>query len=165
MPDLAMEGLHGDILLEPSEPYIPSKEIFTERSPRSPLSTCSPESGSIDLTMVGGVDTSIDHLYHNIYEMLSSDQSPSRLSYLSYGEESRIDSELRFYAGGGFVELEVTKEVVVENTEGGNVPKTPNGSKNKKFAQSMRLTHLALGSEANVQLSPKSKSFSRKTSY
>ncbi|KAH7845702.1 hypothetical protein Vadar_005040 [Vaccinium darrowii] len=162
MPDLAMEGLHGDILLEPSEPYIPSKEIFTERSPRSPLSTCSPESGSIDLTMVGGVDTSIDHLYHNIYEMLSSDQSPSRLSYLSYGEESRIDSELRFYAGGGFVELEVTKEVVVENTEEGNVPKTPNGSKTKKFAQSMRLTHLALGSEANVQLSPKSKSFREK---
>ncbi|XP_058188264.1 protein KINESIN LIGHT CHAIN-RELATED 2-like [Rhododendron vialii] len=160
MPDLAMDGSYGDnSLQEPSEPYIPSKEIFTEGSPTSPLSTGSPESDSIDLAMVGGIDTSIDHLYHNIYEMLSSDQSPSRRSFLSYGEESRIDSELRFYAGGDFGVVEITKQVVVENKEAENLSKTPNGTKNKKFSQPKRFSILALGSEANAKLSPKGKSF------
>ncbi|KAK1359518.1 Tetratricopeptide TPR-1 [Heracleum sosnowskyi] len=44
----------------------------------------------------------------------SSDQSPSRYSLLSYGQESRIDSELRFLAGGN-VNEEKTKEVVMVN--------------------------------------------------
>ncbi|XP_052196601.1 protein KINESIN LIGHT CHAIN-RELATED 2 [Diospyros lotus] len=118
MPELVMEGLDMDNLSrEPSGSYIPHKEIFTEKSPRSPLSTHSPDSDSIDLALDGGADTSIEQLYHNVCEMQSSDQSPSRRSFLSYGEESRIDSELRFYAGGSFGEAEITKEVVVENNK------------------------------------------------
>lgn len=89
------------------------KERLSERcSPTSPLSrglsTMSPDSECLD---VGVVSNSIDDLYNNVCEMQSSDQSPSRRSFLSYGEESRIDSELRFFAGGGdYTNLEV-KEV------------------------------------------------------
>ncbi|XP_076957150.1 protein KINESIN LIGHT CHAIN-RELATED 2-like [Bidens hawaiensis] len=105
--------------------YLPHKELFGFSSPRSPLSTHSPESDSIDLVVEnspGAVDTSIEQLYHNVCEMQSSDQSPSRFSYLSYGHESRIDSELRFLAGGDFGEFpklaeDVTKECVVVTDE------------------------------------------------
>ncbi|KAL4568376.1 hypothetical protein LXL04_023987 [Taraxacum kok-saghyz] len=84
--------------------YVPHKELFGYSSPRSPLTTLSPESDSMGLSIdsPGGVDTSIEQLYNNVCEMQSSDQSPSRFSYLSYGQESRIDSELRFLAGGDF---------------------------------------------------------------
>lgn len=94
--------------------YVPNKEIFTERSPRSPLSTHSPDSESIDLAVEGTIDTSIEQLYNNVCEMQSSDYSPSMLSYLSYGEESRIDSELRFLVGGYIGEAET------ENREAGD---------------------------------------------
>ncbi|KAL8248706.1 hypothetical protein R6Q59_005574 [Mikania micrantha] len=98
--------------------YLPHKELFGCTSPRSPLSTHSPETDSIDLAIEspGAVNTSIEQLYHNICEMQSSDQSPSRFSYLSYGHESRIDSELRFLAGGDFLKpvVDLTKLTAVE---------------------------------------------------
>ncbi|KAI3784735.1 hypothetical protein L1987_43840 [Smallanthus sonchifolius] len=72
----------------------------TRISPRSPLSTQTTENESIDLTISS--HNSIDQLYNNVCEMESSNHSPSRFSYLSYGQESRIDSELRYLAGGGF---------------------------------------------------------------
>ncbi|KAK1423284.1 hypothetical protein QVD17_18582 [Tagetes erecta] len=99
----------------PNANYLPHKELFGFSSPRSPLSTHSPESDSIDLAVdtpsPGAIDTSIEQLYNNVCEMQSSDQSPSRFSYLSYGHESRIDSELRFLAGGEFAKpASVTNE-------------------------------------------------------
>ncbi|KAI3503435.1 hypothetical protein L1887_31876 [Cichorium endivia] len=97
--------------------YLPHKELFGYTSPRSPLTTHSPESDSMGLSVdsPGGVDTSIEQLYNNVCEMQSSDQSPSRFSYLSYGHESRIDSELRFLAGGDFAKPDgvATKETAV----------------------------------------------------
>lgn len=101
--------------------YVPNKEIFTERSPRSPLSTHSPDSESIDLAVEGTIDTSIEQLYNNVCEMQSSDYSPSMLSYLSYGEESRIDSELRFLVGGYIGESET------ENREAGDTAEDREG--------------------------------------
>lgn len=81
------------------------------------MTTHSPESDSMGLSVdsPGGVDTSIEQLYNNVCEMQSSDQSPSRFSYLSYGHESRIDSELRFLAGGDFTKPDggATKETTV----------------------------------------------------
>ncbi|XP_057481697.1 protein KINESIN LIGHT CHAIN-RELATED 2-like [Actinidia eriantha] len=176
MPELAIVGLNGDNLgREHSGNYMPHKEIFTERSPRSPLSTHSPESESIDLVLGRDIDASIEQLYLNVCEMESSDQSPSRLSFLSYGEESRIDSELRYYAGGGFGEVEITKEVVVEENEafGNIVSEAQNGTTNNKFEIgntskthvasarlfSKKLFRVPLDYEASRKLSPRSKSF------
>nr|XP_017256875.1 PREDICTED: uncharacterized protein LOC108226428 isoform X2 [Daucus carota subsp. sativus] len=99
---------------ERSGHYQSNKEGCTNASPRSPLSTHSPDSDSIDLSIDGPVNNSIEQLYHNVYDMQSSDQSPSRYSLLSYGQESRIDSELRFLAGGDVFD-EKTKEIVMVN--------------------------------------------------
>lgn len=115
-----VDGTRDGTPSERSGHYLPNKEIFTNGSPRSPLSTHSPDSDSIDISIDGHVNNSIEQLYHNVYDMQSSDQSPSRYSLLSYGQESRIDSELRFLAGGE-VNEEKTKEVVMvsDNTVGG----------------------------------------------
>nr|XP_043617673.1 protein KINESIN LIGHT CHAIN-RELATED 2-like [Erigeron canadensis] len=93
---------------EQDDPHISNKEQFTHISPRSPLSTHTPENDSIDLTI--NSHNSIDQLYDNVCEMESSDQSPSRFSFISYGQESRIDSELRYLAGGGFAKDELSKK-------------------------------------------------------
>ncbi|KAL3526053.1 hypothetical protein ACH5RR_014425 [Cinchona calisaya] len=115
-------------------PYVPHKEIFVQTSPRSPLSTHSPETDSIDLAIEGAVDTSIEQLYNNVCEMQSSDHSPSRISYLSYGEESRIDSELRYLAGGDYGVVEITKEMVTEKKEAGDSSsEEENGFKDDKY--------------------------------
>jgi tetratricopeptide (TPR) repeat protein len=115
MPTLTMEE-------EASESYTPHKDNFTQQaSPRSTLSPRSIQSDSIDLAIDGVVDTSIEQLYTNVYEMRSSDQSPSRASFYSYGEESRIDSEL-CHLVGDIVDLEITKEMVTtEIKEDSNV--------------------------------------------
>ncbi|XWS32766.1 hypothetical protein CRYUN_Cryun22dG0017900 [Craigia yunnanensis] len=176
MPGLdVMNGETG--VEEPNnEVYTPYKDSFTqERSPRSALSPQSQHSDSIDLTIDGVVETSIEQLYHNVYEMQSSDQSPSMTSYGSYGEESRIDSELRHLVGD-FGVVEITKEVVVEKKEEGGVgdltPKkeyvsTDNKSvKKKKKNQTQGVKHLSrlqLDSEASAKSSPKSKSSQEKT--
>ncbi|KAL3833159.1 hypothetical protein ACJIZ3_007895 [Penstemon smallii] len=123
MPEYVVNGSNGDNFAKESDfHYLPHKEFFSERSPRSPLSrqtphTLSPESDSLDLAIEGVFDTSIEQLYHNVCEMQSSDHSPSRRSFLSYGEESRIDSELRFFAGGDYG-VDIKNEVSIEKNEG-----------------------------------------------
>ncbi|KAI3824009.1 hypothetical protein L1987_05456 [Smallanthus sonchifolius] len=121
MPELVIETSNPSSGNIPSGNYLPHKELFGYSSPRSPLSTHSPESDSMDLGVDSppAIDTSIEQLYHNVCEMQSSDQSPSRFSYLSYGHESRIDSELRFLAGGDFTKPagEITKPTVVVTDE------------------------------------------------
>ncbi|KAF4381552.1 protein KINESIN LIGHT CHAIN-RELATED 2 [Cannabis sativa] len=131
MPGLVMEASNRDNLAydtDTNEDYTAQKESYAyEGSPRSPLSPQSPQSDSMDLAIDGVIDTSIEQLYHNVCEMQSSvDQSPSRGSFLSYGEESRIDSELRHLVGD-IDDEEVTKEVVVEKNEEHNGFDSPNG--------------------------------------
>lgn len=167
-----MDGSNGEnFAKEEEEHYVPHKGIFTERSPRSPLSThspplstLSPESDSLDLAIDGIVDTSIEELYHNVCEMQSSDQSPSRRSYLSYGEESRIDSELRFLAGGDYGVMEINKEFVSGNNaeditpEGNKVSKDDSaGIKSFSPTRAIQLSHLQLNSEASRKVSLRSK--------
>lgn len=117
MPGLAMENsctLEGPV---GNDLPLPKERFSRQMSPRSPLSPDSPLSDSIDLAIDGAMDTSIEQLYHNVCEMQSSDHSPSAPSFLSYGEESRIDSELCRLVGC-FGDMEITKEVVVmENGE------------------------------------------------
>ncbi|XP_010528254.1 PREDICTED: nephrocystin-3 [Tarenaya hassleriana] len=98
-----------------------------EASPSSPLS-------SLDLAIDGAMNASIEQLYHNVCEMESSDdQSPSRASYISYGEESRIDLELRHLVGyiGGEV-ADKKKEVVLEKKEEGSDSKNRGTLTHKK---------------------------------
>ncbi|KAA8530244.1 hypothetical protein F0562_004953 [Nyssa sinensis] len=176
MPELVMDGSSGDSIgNEQNGRYMPYKEIFNQRSPRSPLSTHSPESDSIDLAIDGVIDTSIEQLYHNVCEMQSSDQSPSRRSFLSYGEESRIDSELRYLAGGDFGKVEIMKDVVMGNKEAGNVAFEKDGSRTTNFekirrnqsaiakpfssAQPKRASRSQLDSDASTKSSPRTKSF------
>ncbi|XWS48161.1 hypothetical protein CRYUN_Cryun13aG0049200 [Craigia yunnanensis] len=87
---------------------------------KSPKSTPSPRSlHSADHSINGmvQVDTSIEQLYENVCDMQSSDQSPSRQSFGSYGEESRIDSELRHLVGGEMREVEIMQEEEVDKPE------------------------------------------------
>uniref|UniRef100_A0A7N0T2T3 Kinesin light chain n=1 Tax=Kalanchoe fedtschenkoi TaxID=63787 RepID=A0A7N0T2T3_KALFE len=116
MPGMAVDGLNGgdggscganghDIL----------KNDFTVRtSPKSPLSPRSRGSGSVDLSLDDAIDTSIEQLYHNVCDMQSSDQSPSRASFVSYGAESRIDSELCHLVGVDVWKVKKMKEATVE---------------------------------------------------
>ncbi|KAJ8546331.1 hypothetical protein K7X08_018914 [Anisodus acutangulus] len=117
MAEFAMDGSIVDHNhKEHNGHFLPHREIFDQGSPRSPLSTHSRETNSIDLDMNDNyIDTSIEQLYNNVYEMQSSEYSPSRRSFLSYGEESRIDSELRYLAGVDFGELDIKKEVSEED--------------------------------------------------
>ncbi|KAE9620118.1 putative winged helix-turn-helix DNA-binding domain, acetyltransferase A, auxiliary subunit [Lupinus albus] len=116
MSGLAMDESNVNGAVEEcSRSYTPNKEKFTtqQASPRSIQS-----GDSIDLAIDGIVNTSIEQLYHNVCEMRSSNQSPSRASFYSYGEDSSmIDSEL-CHLVGDIVDLEITKEVVTENKEG-----------------------------------------------
>lgn len=159
-------------------------KMHRESSPRSPFSSRSNshdyDSSSIDIALDGrGIDTSIEQLYRNVCEMQSSDPSPSRQSFLSYGQESRIDSELRFLAGGGFTEVEKTKEEALElvETRGGggeaeNKSSTAikgTGAKPKKKGlprvaslpspQSRRVSSIAATDSSSPKKSPRSMSF------
>lgn len=115
MPGLATEvGNEHSTTDESSGNTSSYKESYTQlRSPRSPLSPHSPRSDSIDLYINHVVDISIEQLYNNVFEMQSSDQSPSRSSFLSYGEESRLDSELGHLVGD-FGVMEMMKDAVPE---------------------------------------------------
>ncbi|KAK4757076.1 hypothetical protein SAY87_007203 [Trapa incisa] len=99
------------------------KERFNHQiSSRSPLSPDTPRSVSIDLAVHGAtVNISIEQLYNNVCEMQSSEHSPSAPSFLSYGEESRIDSELCHIIGCfGDAEMITKNAILTENEEGSN---------------------------------------------
>ncbi|CAH9067654.1 unnamed protein product [Cuscuta europaea] len=55
-------------------------------------------------------EPSIEELYENLCDMQSSEHSPSRPSYGSDDDESRIDSELRHLVGGEMREVEIMEE-------------------------------------------------------
>lgn len=133
MPGYIMDRSNGE--REQSEQYAMENEVFNHTSPRSPSSTRSTESDSIDLAIEQVVDTSIEQLYHNVCDMQSSDLSTSRRSYLSYGEESRIDSELRYLAGDYCWDVEVKDEVVTNKIQGDSVFEEEKGSRDEKIGE------------------------------
>lgn len=149
-----MDEVNGiGVVDEHSGEYRPQKEGYNQQgSPRSPLSPQSPHSDFIGMRMDGMIDTSIEQLYHNVCEMQSSDQSPSRASFGSFGEESRIDSELNHLVGYVHEDVEVRKEVVVETKEEetSSTPDKENASAAKKLETKEKTQ--------SPKLSPKSKS-------
>lgn len=149
-----MDEVNGiGVVDEHSGEYRHQKEGYNQQgSPRSPLSPQSPHSDFIGMPMNGMIDTSIEQLYHNVCEMQSSDQSPSRASFGSFGEESRIDSELNHLVGYVREDVEVRKEVVVETKEEetSTTPEKENASAAKKSEIKEKTQ--------SPKLSPKSKS-------
>ncbi|KAK9104474.1 hypothetical protein Scep_021318 [Stephania cephalantha] len=146
MPGLVMDGVNVEgegEMNELNDNSTPIKDSAAAgyRSVHSPMSLRSPQSEALDLPNEGGVDTSIEQLYENVCEMQSSDQSPSRASFGSYGAESRIDSELRHLVGGVMREVEIMENDVdkpVDDTGSDSVSKNGNGFPSKRNgAQSM----------------------------
>lgn len=161
-----MARFNGNVLVNDTNMnYLPFKKSSTQKiSPRSPLSPQSPESDSIDLIMDGKMEPSIEQLYNNVCDMQSSDLSQSRRSFGSYGDESRIDSELRHLAGSEFGEVEVMKEVVMEKKEkeagpekSARVGKSQSG-RGKPASPIRRLLSLQLDSKTFPKSSSKTKS-------
>ncbi|KAL8140769.1 hypothetical protein V2J09_006790 [Rumex salicifolius] len=113
--DLVMNG-DGEAIVEANGTSVKDNPVLNNVSPKSTLSPRSPasaqEEGHVEEEIA--IDTSIEQLYDNVCDMQSSDQSPSRPSYLSDGDESRIDSELRQLVGGEMKEVEIMEEEVAE---------------------------------------------------
>lgn len=117
MPGIVMDEISEDgvvnVMNGNSPP--PKENLGVNTSPKSNSSPKSPRNTGVGLPGGDGVviDTSIEQLYENVCDMQSSDQSPSRRSYGSDGEESRIDSELRHLVGGEMREVEIMEEEVL----------------------------------------------------
>lgn len=147
-----MDDVHEDKVFDEmpeSENLLKTKEDLDFKSPK--------DVGSVGMSPhdVGAsgavVEPSIEELYDNVCEMQSSDQSPSRNSYGSDGEESMIDSELRHLVGGEMREVEIIKEdeEISKRNEEESSKSTSRNS--KKASQSQ------LDSETSSRSSPKSK--------
>ncbi|KAI4329551.1 hypothetical protein MLD38_027927 [Melastoma candidum] len=116
MPGIVMDGIsEGEVIHGQNGDSAP-KNVSEEtpgidKSPKSVVGQPSPQSGVAEVPEGGVViDTSIEKLYENVYEMQSSDLSPSRQSFETDGEESRIDSELRHLVGGEMREVEIMED-------------------------------------------------------
>ncbi|KDP31106.1 hypothetical protein JCGZ_11482 [Jatropha curcas] len=195
MPGIVTDGINGEAVVNDHETngnFVSIKENpVSNKSPSSTLSRQSPRSTAVDLpaggmpvgdvvndkvAVHGVVDTSIEQLYENVCDMQSSDLSPSRHSFGSDGEESRIDSELRHLVGGEMREVEIMEEEEVDKPEDDNHSNTSSmkggSSESKKSGKldknastksfssgtSKKGSQLALESEASSKMSPNSKS-------
>lgn len=134
MPGIVTNGVHdeGGTNEMNGNPDSPSKE--TLNPVKSPGGSSSPQRGQRDGANVGGdgvvEEPSIEQLYENVCDMQSSDQSPSRQSFGSDGDESRIDSELRHLVGGRMREVEIMEEEVAEGKE-------PEGSSSSEISSAL----------------------------
>ncbi|MED6222219.1 hypothetical protein PIB30_062262 [Stylosanthes scabra] len=114
MPGIVTNGGHEDggtnevITSEMNGNQSPSKDNLT--SVKSPRRESSGQNHTAD--RVVEVEPSIEQLYEHVCDMQSSDQSPSRRSFGSDGDESRIDSELHHLVGGRMREVEIMEEEV-----------------------------------------------------
>ncbi|XP_058091657.1 protein KINESIN LIGHT CHAIN-RELATED 2-like [Magnolia sinica] len=178
MPGFVMDGVNGEEVANGSNSIVGKANSSVNKSPRSPLSPKSPQTQAREPPKEGCIDTSIERLYDNVCEMHSSgDRSPSRLSFRSDVEESRIDSELHHLVGGEMRAVEIMEEEVEEEKNKEDVgkdvaSKKENGSANRKSKmgksrsprtetvssiQSKRPSRLQLNGEASAKSSPKSK--------
>lgn len=176
MPGIVVDEICEEgIVKEVNENSTPVKEnSVSNMSPRSTLSPKSPHSMHPDVPVDGVVNTSIEQLYENVCDMQSTDQSQSRQSFGSYGEESRIDSELRHLVGGEMKEVEIMEEEEVDkpeddtgsisspkkgNSSGGNESgkldkSQSSGTESVSTGNSKKTTRLHLDSEASPRNSP-----------
>lgn len=152
MPGVVVDELNEDGI---EVNVTPSKEnsVNNIRSPKSTLSPQSPRSVREEEVPVDGVvDTSIEQLYDNVCDMQSSDQSPSRRSYLSDDNESRIDSELRHLVGGGMREVEIMEEEVREEKAEEDISSDSDKRENSSGGADSKTQSLSTKSASNLQM-------------
>lgn len=170
------DGIHEDgIVNEEGNSNSGKENPEMNSSPTAGQAPEAPANGNGGENVEVEAETSIDQLYENVCEMQSSDQSPSRHSFGSDGDESRIDSELRHLVGGEMREVEIIEEdEEVQKPENGDYnvdsgSKVDSSSIDKvdnfqsmdavtPAAQSKRASHLQLEPEVSGKSSPKSKS-------
>ncbi|PKI66652.1 protein KINESIN LIGHT CHAIN-RELATED 3-like [Punica granatum] len=183
MPGIVIDGINEqEVDNDVNGNSTPHKE--SSALTKSPKCEISPEAESphgghhLNLPIDGAVevDTSIEKLYENVCEMQSSDPSPSRQSFESDGEESRIDSELRHLVGGEMRELEIMEEDEVDKSQeveshsdatsrkGSSSTSKKSGkldnTQSSKSASSANSKKAQVESEATSKQTPKSKSAS-----
>lgn len=179
MPGIVMDEIHEEgVANELNGNSTPIKENLVENKSPKKTSPQSPGIAAADSPANEVVDTSIEQLYENVCDLQSSDQSPSRRSFGSDGEESRIDSELRHLVGGEMKEVEIMEEEVVDkpvyDSHSDSSSKKGSSSTNKKSVKvdktqslssksvsprkAKKPSHLQLDSEASSKSSPKGKS-------
>ncbi|XP_044487105.1 protein KINESIN LIGHT CHAIN-RELATED 3-like [Mangifera indica] len=119
MPGIVIDEIHEEeVVNELNRDSMPVKEnSVPNKSPENTATQQSPRNVASDVPDILVVDASIEQLYENVCDMQSSDWSPSRPSFVSDGEESRIDSELRHLVGGEIIEVEITEEEELEKPE------------------------------------------------
>ncbi|KAI3842845.1 hypothetical protein MKX03_008635 [Papaver bracteatum] len=162
MPGIVNDvGVNGDEVLSSGNRTPPFEENSVKS--HSPMNPQSIQSEGYGTPMDDGIDTSIQHLYDNVCDMQSSDQSPSRASFGSDGDESRIDSELRHLVGGEMREVEIMEEEIMEsgsinNEKAGNSEAAQSLSVNSVSSpQSKGNTRLSLDATQSPKSSPRSK--------
>ncbi|KAL2340893.1 hypothetical protein Fmac_008833 [Flemingia macrophylla] len=133
MPGIVTNGVHdeggGDEMN--GNPDSSSKEALNPvESPRGSSDPQRGQGGGADHGGDGVVEPSIEQLYENVCDMQSSDRSPSRQSFGSDGDESRIDSELRHLVGRRMREVEIMEEEVGEG-------KGPEGSSSSEISSGL----------------------------
>lgn len=179
MPGVVDEIQEGEVVNEVNENGnstqskenpITNKSLNGGLTPRNPQIECTNSEGNV------APEPSIEQLYENVCEMQSSDQSPSRASFGSEGEESRIDSELRHLVGGEMREVEIMEEdeevqkpengdyhsdsgFKKETSPSGNLESSSQSANTKtNSAQSKKASHSQLDSDTSAISSPKGKS-------
>ncbi|KAG5536878.1 hypothetical protein RHGRI_024345 [Rhododendron griersonianum] len=166
MPGVVVDEIVEDGVVNENGNSSPLKENSVENN--SPKNVPMPQGPPLEAPVDGAVvEPSIEQLYDNVCEMQSSDQSPSRASFGSEGEESRIDSELRHLVGGEMREVEIMEEEVDMEKRGDECHSdsgskkeisSSTGKKSPSSVKSKKASQLELESESSSRLNPKSKS-------
>lgn len=159
MPGLVLDEIHEDKVID----EMPENGSLSKTKDNLDMSKPPDGAESVDNVGTGNsaslvVEPSIEQLYDNVCEMQSSDQSPSRLSYGSDGEESRIDSELRHLVGGESKEV----EIIQQDDDICKVEEKEESSKSLSSKKSKKASESQLDSEVNSGSNSKSKTHQKK---
>ncbi|KAG8072063.1 hypothetical protein GUJ93_ZPchr0006g45424 [Zizania palustris] len=157
MPGIIVDGVVAE---EAPNEVNSSQNKENLSTPRSPVASKSMHSEALEMHVEGSGagEPSIEQLYNNVCEMESSSEggSPSRESFGSDGEESRIDSELRHLVAGEMEAMKVIEEeeeggesvaIAAPTIENGTPVKTQSSSSSKK---SKKAAKSQLESDASI---------------
>lgn len=179
MPGVVADGIQeeGTVneLSENGNSTLSKENPTATKSQNGGLTRQSPQNGGVVHEVNQAVEPSIEQLYENVCEMQSSDHSPSRASFGSEGEESRIDSELHHLVGGEMREVEIMEEdeevqkpqngdahsdsgLKKDNSSTDNLENSQSANGVTTSGQSKKASQSQLDSDASAISTPKGKS-------